>query len=66
VYGLVAWWMAEGREINRARRALRLQRLQVTDREDAFAAIIRCTADPAKADKRTWSKWSRVMHYVAA
>jgi hypothetical protein len=64
VYGLVCWWVAEGREIDRARRALRLQRLEVSDREDPFAAIIRCTADPAKADKRTRSKWSRVMRYA--
>jgi hypothetical protein len=66
VYGLVAWWAAEGREIDRARRALRLQRLKVSDREDPFAAIIRCTADPTKADKRTRSKWSRAMRYAAA
>jgi hypothetical protein len=43
-----------------------LQRLEVSEREDPFAAVIRCTADPAKADKRTRSKWSRVMRYVAA
>jgi hypothetical protein len=66
VYDLVAWWAAQGREADRARRALRLQRLKVFDREDAFAAIIRCTADPSKADKRTRSKWSRVMRYAAA
>jgi hypothetical protein len=66
VYGLVAWWTAEGREIDRARRALRLQRMEGSDREDSFAAIIRCTADPAKADKRTRSKWSRVMRYAVA
>jgi hypothetical protein len=66
VYGLVAWWTAEGRETDRARRALRLQRLQVSEREDPFAAVVRCTADPAKADKRTRSKWSRVMRYAAA
>ena len=66
VYGLVAWWTAEGRDVDRARRALRLRRLEVSDREDPFAAIIRCTADPAKADKRTRSKWSRVMRYAAA
>jgi hypothetical protein len=47
VYGLVAVWAAEGREVVRARRALRLQRLKVSDREDPFAAVIRCTADPA-------------------
>jgi hypothetical protein len=66
VNGLVGWWTAEGREVDRARRALRLQRLAVSDREDLFAAVIRCTADPAKADKRTRSKWSRVMGYAAA
>jgi hypothetical protein len=66
VYGLVSWWAAEERTIERARRALRLQRLEVTDREDSFAAVIRCTADPAKADKRTRSKWSRLMRYAAA
>jgi hypothetical protein len=66
VYGLVAWWAAEGREVDRARRALRLQRLKVSDREDPFAAVIRCTADPAKADKRTRSKWSRALRYAAA
>jgi hypothetical protein len=66
VYGLVAWWTAEGRAIDRARRALRLGQLEVSEREDPFAAVIRCTADPAKADKRTRSKWSRVMRYAAA
>jgi hypothetical protein len=66
VYDLVAWWAAEGREIDRARGALRLQLLKVSGREDPFAAVIRCTADPAKADKRTRSKWSRAMRYAAA
>jgi hypothetical protein len=66
VYGLVAWWAVAGREGDRARRALRLQRLEVSDREDSFAAVIRCTADPEKADKRTRSKWSRVMRFAAA
>jgi hypothetical protein len=66
VYGLVAVWTAEGRQADRARRALRLQRLKVSNREDPFAAVIRCTADPAKADKRTRSKWSRAMRHAAA
>jgi hypothetical protein len=65
VYGLVAVWAAEGRETDQARRALCLQRLEASDREDPFAAVVRCTADPAKADKRTRSKWSRVMRYAA-
>jgi hypothetical protein len=66
VYDLVAWWTAEGRDLERARRALRSQRLEISEREDPFAAIIRGTADPAKADKRTRSKWSRVMRYASA
>jgi hypothetical protein len=57
--------VAEGQEVDRARRALRLCRLEISDREDPFGAVIRCTADPAKADKRTRSKWSRVMRYAA-
>ena len=61
----MAVWNAEGREVERARRALRLQRLEISEREDPFAAVIRCTADPAKADKRTRSKWSRLMRYAA-
>jgi hypothetical protein len=65
VYSLVAWWTAEVREVDRARRALRLQRLKVCDREDPFAAVIRCTADAARADKRTRSKWSRLMRFAA-
>jgi hypothetical protein len=65
VYDLVAWWTADGRETERSRRALRLQRLEVSEREDPFAALIRVTADAAKADKRTRSKWSRVMRYAA-
>jgi hypothetical protein len=65
VYDLVAWWTADGQEIDRVRRALCLQRLEISDREDPFAAVIRCTADPAKADKRTRSKWSGVMRYAA-
>jgi hypothetical protein len=66
VCDLVAWWSAEGKEVGRARRDLCLCRLRVSDREDPFASIIRCTADPAKADKRTRSKWSRLMRYTAA
>jgi hypothetical protein len=66
VYDLVAWWTAEGRETGRSRRALRLWCLDASGREDPFAAVIRCTADAAKADKRTRSKWSRVMRYGAA
>jgi hypothetical protein len=64
VFDLVAWWAAEHRALERAHKALRLRRICPFDGEEPFAAIIRCTADPAKADKRTRSKWSRVLRYA--
>jgi 3-methyladenine DNA glycosylase/8-oxoguanine DNA glycosylase len=65
VFDLVAWWAAENRAVSRGRWALKLQGLEVPTIDEPFAAIIRCTADQAKVDKRTRSKWSRVMRYAA-
>jgi hypothetical protein len=64
VYDLVNWWSAERAEVDRARQALRLRGLLPWPREDVYAALIRCTADPARADKRTRSKWNRVLRYA--
>jgi hypothetical protein len=64
VYDLVSWWSADGSEVDRARQALRSRGFLPWPREDAYAAMIRCTADPARADKRTRSKWSRVLRYA--
>jgi hypothetical protein len=44
VFALVTWWAAEGQDVVRARRALRVQQLKVSDREDSFGAVIRRTA----------------------
>jgi hypothetical protein len=64
VYDLVTWWSADGCDVDRARQAMRLRGLLPLPREDVFAAMIRCTSDPARMDKRTRSKWSRVLRYV--
>jgi len=64
VFGLVAWWAAENRAIERGRKALRLHNIVPTDHDEPFAAVIRCTSNPAKVDKRTRSKWSRVLRYA--
>ena len=64
VFDLVAWWAVEHRALERAHWALRLQRMCPFDDEEPFAAVIRCTADSAKVDKRTRSKWSRVLRYA--
>src|SRR6266487_1214807 len=65
VFALVIWWTAEDRAIDRARWALRLCRLDLPITDEPFAAVILCTADPGKVDKRTRSKWSRVLRYAA-
>ena len=66
VFDLVAWWVAEDRALQRGHQALRLQRISPFDGEEPFAAVIRCTANSAKVDKRTRSKWSRMLRYVLA
>src|SRR6266480_3105298 len=65
VFELVAWWAAENCAVVRARKALRLQRLDLPTTDEPFAAVILCTADRNKVDKRTRSKWSRVLRYSA-
>jgi hypothetical protein len=64
VYDLVNWWSAERAPVDRTRQALRSRGLLRLPREDVYAAMIRCTADPGRADRRTRSKWSRVLRYV--
>src|SRR5438552_1699223 len=64
VYDLVSWWAAEGRDHERARLGLLSRRTRPFAREDPFATVIRCTADPQKVDKRTRSKWAGLMRYA--
>jgi hypothetical protein len=61
VFDLVAWWTAEGHAVDRGRWALRLQHTDASKCNEPFAALILCTADPTKVEKRTRSKWSRVL-----
>jgi hypothetical protein len=65
VFDLVMWWAAEGHAVSRARWALQLLHLDLPTTNEPFAAIILCTADPKRVDKRTRSKWSRVLRYSA-
>jgi hypothetical protein len=50
--------------ISRARWVLQLQHLDLPSTDEPFAAVVRCTSDPSKVDKRTRSKWSRVLRYA--
>jgi hypothetical protein len=66
VFELVSWWAHERKAVKYAKRALRLRgHLFIQGNPEPFAAVIQCTADPAKADFRTRSKWSRVLRYAA-
>jgi hypothetical protein len=64
VFDLVMWWAAEGRAVNRALWSLKLQGVDLPN-DEPFAAVILCTTDRQKVDKRTRSKWSRVLRYAA-
>lgn len=66
VFDLIAWWTVEKRALERAHKALRFRGMDPFEHEEAFAAVIRCTADPKKVDKRTRSKWSRALRYTLA
>ena len=65
VFELVSWWKAEHQAVSRARWALRLQGADLPTTDEPFAAVILCTADRKKRDKRTRSKWPRVLRYTA-
>jgi len=39
--------------------------LKLDKAADPFSALIACTADPTKIDKKTISKWARALRYVA-
>ncbi|MFL6304931.1 MAG: hypothetical protein ACJ72H_15475 [Candidatus Sulfotelmatobacter sp.] len=59
-----AWWATERRALARAGQALRLRSIHSRDHDEPFAALIACTADPGKVDRRTRSKWSRLLRYA--
>ena len=65
VFDLVMWWAAEDRAVSRARWALQLCRADLLSADEPFAMVILCTADLQKVDRRTRSKWSRVLRYAA-
>jgi hypothetical protein len=43
---------------------LQLRNISPSDHDEPFAAIILATADREKVDRRTRSKWSRVLRYA--
>ena len=64
VFELVAVWEALGQLREITCHALRFRGGNLRLAADPIAAVIFCTSDPEKADRRTRSKWSRVLRYV--
>jgi hypothetical protein len=66
VFELVSRWRHYDIAEMYARRAMCLKAGRPVDHvPEPFAAVIFCTADPAKVDYRMRSKWSRAMQYAA-
>jgi hypothetical protein len=65
VFELIAVWEALGQLREIACRALRLRGGNLRLACDPVAAVIFCSSDPEKVDRRTRSKWSRVLQYAA-
>ena len=65
VFDLVAVWEELGQLREIASRALRLRGGDLRLARDPVAALIFCTSDLEKVDRRTRSKWSRVLQYAA-
>ena len=64
VLELAAVWEELGQIGEIASSALRLRDGNPQLARDPFGALIFCTSDPEKVDRRTRSKWSRVLRYA--
>jgi hypothetical protein len=64
VLELAAVWEALGQIGEIASSALRLRDGNPQLARDPFGVLIFCTSDPEKVDRRTRSKWSRVLRYA--
>ena len=65
-YELVLCWKVECQEVQRARRALKINGLAPPKEPEPFGAVIAASISPKKFDHRQISKYSRVLRYAAA
>jgi len=65
VYEIVLCWKVEEQEIQRARRALKINGLAPPEEPEPFAAVIAASVSPNKLDRRQLSKYSRALRYAA-
>jgi hypothetical protein len=65
-YELVLCWKVECHEIQRARRALKINGLAPPAKPEPFAAVMAASVSPKKLDRRQLSKYSRALQYAAS
>jgi hypothetical protein len=65
VFMQVDWWERKPDEKREALRAVKRDNPNMELPEDEYTAVIMCTADPKKVDRKAWSRWSRVLRYAA-
>jgi hypothetical protein len=65
VYDLVSVWKKENRDIERAKRALRLKNRAYGNTIEPFAAIISCTSSRKVVDVKARSKWAHALMFAA-
>jgi hypothetical protein len=65
-YELVLCWKVECQEVQRARRALKINGLAPPEEPEPFGAVIAASISPKKLDRRQISKYSRVLRYAEA
>lgn len=64
VFDLVSVWLLEGRGESRALRAMGLCGIDLAKTADVYSAVLACTSQVAAEDRRTRSKWARVLRYA--
>jgi hypothetical protein len=65
VFMQVNWWQRKPDEKREALRVVKKDNPNMELPEDEYAAVIMCTADPKKVDRKACSRWSRVLRYAA-
>ena len=64
VFDVVSRWRRAGKVDQYCGLALSVHSTEIDMEPEPFAFLIFCTADPAKVDKKTRSKWSRALRVV--
>ena len=64
-YELVLCWKVERQQVQRARRALKINGLAPPKDPEPFAAVIAASISPRKLDRRQLSKYSRALQWAA-